>query len=206
MNKNRMLAVTLVAGSFALASATALAYGTGDIFFRAGYAKTDSRSSLNVVDPGVFDEEIDIGDSRGVTFGAGFLFHDNLGVELSSSQRVSHDAVITGLGVDTSFKRLPVNLMVNYYPLGGLDSRVQPYLGAGLNYTRFSGEPEGVEMRRTYALVGQMGIDLAITDNLLLNGFGNYADVESRVHFEGENLGKARLDPLTIGGGLTLRF
>ncbi|GKW49201.1 OmpW family outer membrane protein [Halomonas sp. NCCP-2165] len=52
-----------------------------------------------------------------------------------------------------------------------------------------------------------MGIDLAITDNLMLNGAVNYADVDTRISTsDGQSLGEAKVDPLTIGGGVTLRF
>ncbi|WP_355660241.1 OmpW/AlkL family protein [Halomonas salifodinae] len=207
MSNAKWLASAVTAATLTLAAQSALAYSAGDVFVRGGFAKTDSRSSIDLVDPGNFQTGLDIRDGRGFTYGLGYLFHDNFGIELSGSQRVKHDVAIGGpVGFEGSFRRLPVNLMANYYPLGGLDSRVQPYVGGGLNYTTFSGEPEGVDMRRSYSAVGQAGIDLAITDNLLLNGSVNYADVRTRVSYEGENLGKARLDPLTIGGGFTLRF
>jgi outer membrane protein len=101
---------------------------------------------------------------------------------------------------------MPVNLLVNYYPLGGLDSRVQPYVGAGLNYTRFSGEQEGVDARRSYGAVGQVGVDLAVAQGVMLNGFVSYADVSADVRLGGADIGEAKIDPMTIGGGITYRF
>lgn len=207
MRHAKWFASAVTAATLTLATQSALAYSAGDIFVRGGFAKTDSRSSIDLVDPGNFQTDLDIRDGRGFTYGLGYLFHDNFGVELAGSQRVKHDVVIADpVGFEGSFRRLPINLMANYYPMGGLDSRVQPYVGGGLNYTRFSAEPEGVSMRRSYSVVGQAGIDLAITDHLMLNGSVNYSDVRTRVTYEGDNLGKARLDPLTIGGGVTLRF
>ena len=194
MRTTRLITAAAIAVSCAFASQAALAYSAGDTFVRGGFAKSDTRSDNGVLD-GVSSGE------TGFTFGAGYLFHDKIGVELNSSEKIEH-TIDGGNTID----RMPVNLLVNYYPLGGLDSRVQPYVGAGLNYTRFSGEPEGVDARRSYGAVGQVGVDLAITDNLMLNGFANYADVDSRISVDGERIGTAKVDPMTIGGGVTLRF
>ncbi|PWV70861.1 OmpW family protein [Halomonas sp. A11-A] len=201
MNKHFLLTAALLSAGGLVASQAALAYQAGDIFVRGGYAKTDTRSDNGQA------AELDLGVSSasGFTYGLGYLFTDKLGIELNSSEKFEHDLTLGG-GEFGSVDRMPINLLVNYYPLGGMDSRVQPYVGAGLNYTRFSGEPEGVDARRSYGAVGQVGVDLAITENLMLNGFANYADVDSRISVDGERLGTAKVDPMTIGGGVTLRF
>lgn len=197
MKTTRLIPVAVIAASCAFVSQAALAYSAGDTFVRGGFAKSDTRSDNGVLD------SISSGET-GFTFGAGYLFHDQIGIELNSSEKIEHDFSAGDLA--GSVDRMPVNLLVNYYPLGGLDSRVQPYVGAGLNYTRFSGEPEGIDARRSYGAVGQVGIDLAVTDNFMLNGFANYADVDSRLSQDGERLGTAKIDPMTIGGGVTFRF
>ncbi|RDB44015.1 OmpW family protein [Halomonas sp. DQ26W] len=197
MKTFRLIPVAVIAASCAFVSQAALAYSAGDTFVRGGFAKSDTRSDNGVLD-GVSSGE------TGFTYGAGYLFHDQIGIELNSSEKIEHD--FSAGELSGSLNRMPVNLLVNYYPLGGLDSRVQPYFGAGLNYTRFSGEPEGVDARRSYGAVGQVGVDLAVTDNFMLNGFANYADVDSRLSQDGDRLGTAKIDPMTIGGGVTLRF
>ncbi|MFY0990793.1 OmpW/AlkL family protein [Halomonas sp. C05BenzN] len=202
MTKTKMLSATVIAASFAMAGQAALAYSAGDVFVRGGFAKSDTRSDNGEV----LGQDLGISSGEtGFTLGAGYLFHDNIGLELNTSEKIEHDLTLGGGDLGT-IDRMPVNLLVNYYPLGGLDSRVQPYVGAGLNYTRFSGEPEGIDARRSYGAVGQVGIDLAVTDNIMLNGFANYADVDSRISVAGERQGTAKVDPMTIGGGVTFRF
>ncbi|MDI5936014.1 OmpW/AlkL family protein [Halomonas kalidii] len=202
MSKTKLISAVAIAAGCAFASQAAMAYSAGDIFVRGGIGKTDTRSDNGNVGPA----ELDISSGeRGFTYGAGYLFHDKIGVELNGSEEVEHELSADGADAG-SIDRMPVNLLVNYYPLGGLDSRVQPYVGAGLNYTRFSGEPEGVDARRSYGAVGQVGIDLAVTENFMLNGFANYADVDSRLSVDGERVGTAKVDPMTIGGGVTFRF
>ncbi|APX92564.1 hypothetical protein BWR19_06190 [Halomonas sp. 1513] len=206
MKTTKLITAAAIAGCSLFAAQSALAYSAGDFFVRGGVAKTDTRSDNGDAlgqDLGISSAE------RGFSYGLGYLFHDNIGVELSGTEQFEHDLSLGGDGIGT-VDRMPINLMVNYYPLGGLDSRVQPYVGAGLNYTRFSSEnvaavPD-LNVRRSYGAVGQVGIDLAVTDNVMLNGFANYADVEGDIESGGEQIGTAKVDPLTIGGGVTFRF
>lgn len=113
---------------------------------------------------------------------------------------------VPGIGM-AGLDRMPVNLMVNYYPMGGMDSPVQPYLGAGLNYTRFSEEElSGLDVRHGFGAIGQLGLDLAVARGMMLNGFVSYADLSPDVRLGGNDIGNARVDPMTVGGGVTYHF
>lgn len=202
MKTTQHLTPIALAASLALVSQAAIAYSAGDIFVRGGIAKTDVTSDNGSAG----GDPLDVADERGFSYGFGYLFHDRVGIELSGTEKFEHDLTLGG-GDIGSVDRMPVNLMANYYPLGGLDSRVQPYVGAGLNYTRFSGEVlPGLDVDSSYGAMGQLGIDLAVTRNLMLNGFANYADVDGDVNLDGNEIGTAKVDPWTIGGGVTLRF
>lgn len=204
MNTVKLLsAVTITAGYIATSQAV-MAYSAGDVFVRGGIAMTEVTSDNGSLDVA---GDLDVSDERGFTYGIGVLVHDKVGIELSGQEKVEHD--LSGdIGALGNVNRLPFNLMVNYYPLGGVDSRVQPYVGAGLNYTRFTGETfSGLDVDNSYGAVGQLGIDLAVTHNFMLNGFVNYADVDPDVSLDGAgDLGSAKIDPMTIGGGVTFRF
>ncbi|MBS9405109.1 outer membrane beta-barrel protein [Halomonas sp. TRM85114] len=204
MNTVKLLSAVAITAGVVATSQAVMAYSAGDIFVRGGVAKTEVASDNGRVDVA---GDLDVSDERGLTYGVGVLVHDKVGLELSGQEKVEHD--LSGdIGALGSVNRLPFNLMVNYYPMGGLDSRVQPYIGAGLNYTRFTGETlSGLDVDNSYGAVGQLGIDLAITHNFMLNGFVNYADVGPDVSLEGAgDLGSAKVDPMTIGGGATFRF
>src|SRR5690554_1435823 len=114
MRTTRLITAAAIAASCAFASQAALAYSAGDTFVRGGFAKSDTRSDNGAAD-GVSSGE------TGFTFGAGYLFHDNIGVELNSSEKIEHE--IAGDGFAGSIDRMPVNLLVNYYPLGGIDRK-----------------------------------------------------------------------------------
>lgn len=204
MNKlNLISAVALSAGTL-MSSQAVLAYEAGDIFVRAGVAQTDTGSG-NGNAAGL---PLNVQSARGITFGAGYLFTDQVGVELNSSEKFEHDLSLGGAGGIGSVDRMPVNVLVNYYPMGGLDSKVQPYVGLGLNYTRFSGESTtpDVSVDNSYGVIGQAGVDLAITYNIMLNGYVSYADVNADINAGGAKIGEVDIEPVTVGGGVTYRF
>ncbi|WP_196238087.1 OmpW/AlkL family protein [Vreelandella sulfidaeris] len=197
MSNMKLISAAVITAGFALASQAALAYNAGDVFVRGGVAQTDTGSGNGNVD----GDSLSVEEARGLTYGVGYLFTDKVGAELNSSEEFEHDLSVDGSG-EGSIDRLPVNLLVNYYPLGGLDSRVQPYVGAGLNYTHFSSEPSGLSVDESYGAIGQVGVDLAVTDNVMLNGYASYADVSADISGGGE----VDMEPVTIGGGVTYRF
>lgn len=202
MSNMKLISAAVITAGFALASQAALAYNAGDVFVRGGVAQTDTGSGNGNVD----GDALSVDEARGFTFGAGYLFTDKVGVELNSSEKFEHDLGVAGSDAG-SIDRLPVNLLVNYYPMGGLDSRVQPYVGAGLNYTHFSSEPSGVNVDESYGAIGQVGVDLAVTDNIMLNGYASYADVNSDINANGVGkVGEVDMEPVTVGGGVTYRF
>ncbi len=204
MNKHFLLTTALLSAGGLVASQAALAYQAGDIFVRGGIAQTDVKS--NNGDLTADNLRLGVSDERGLYYGVGYLFTDQIGIELSGQEKVEHDLTLAG-GPIGSVDRMPVNLMVNYYPMGGMDSRVQPYVGAGLNYTRFSGEElEGLDVRRSYGAIGQVGVDLAVAQGVMLNGFVSYADVSADVRLGGADIGEAKIVPMTMGGVITYRF
>ncbi|MGC3874913.1 OmpW/AlkL family protein [Halomonas sp. GXIMD04776] len=181
----------------------AMAYQAGDFFVRGGYAKVAPTSDNG----DVAGSELDVSDERGFTYGVGVLVTDNIGIELNSSEAFEHDLSTSALGPLGSIERTPINLLANYYFLGGTGASVQPYIGVGVNYTTYSDEElAGLDIDDSWGAIGQFGVDLAITNFLMLNGAISYADVEADASLNGSGIGTADVDPVTIGGGITLRF
>ncbi|WP_447556079.1 OmpW/AlkL family protein [Vreelandella sp. EE22] len=204
MSKIKLISAAVISASVLMASQAALANANqaGDVFVRGGFAKTDTGSNNG----NVGGESLSVENENGFTFGAGYLFSEHVGIELNSSEKVDHQFTTSGGGDLGGVDRLPVNLLVNYYPLGGMNTKVQPYVGAGLNYTRFSSEPSNTNIKHSYGPVGQVGVDLAVTENVSLNGNVSYADVDSDIRVGGDTIGKVDMEPVTIGGGVTFRF
>lgn len=193
MSKIKLLSAAIIASSAFAASQATLAYEAGDVLVRGGVAKTSPEG----------DASDDISTENGFAGSVGYMLHDKIGVSLGATDEFEHE--FEPGANDTRFESQPIDLMVQYYPLGGVDSRIQPYAGVGANYTRFSGESDGLSVDNTWAPKGELGLDLVVTDYLSLNGFASYTDLDADYELNGAS-GQADIDPVTVGGGVTLRF
>ncbi|WP_136248925.1 OmpW/AlkL family protein [Halomonas borealis] len=202
MNMTRLITATAFTAAGLVATQSVMANQAGDVYVRGGIAKSEVNDDIGSLN----GNDIEASDERGFSYGLGYQFHDKLGVELNGTQDIEHDISIGG-GDAGSLDRRPVNLMLNYYPLGGTGSRVQPYAGAGLNYTYFNDVTvDGLDVDDSYGAAAQLGVDFALTDNFMIGAFANYADVSPDIEVNGSDAGDVDVDPVTVGGGVTYRF
>ncbi|WP_447528361.1 OmpW/AlkL family protein [Vreelandella sp. TE19] len=199
----------LAAATFA-ASGQAFAYGEGDFFTRAGIAKVSPKSGNGTLDTALGDLKVDVEDKSDFAFTLGYRFHDKFGVELLAALPFKHDIRLNGDNI-ASTKHLPPTLTLQYYPLGGTESPVQPYVGAGVNYTRFSSEQvdiDGVslDLDNTWGAAGQAGIDLLVDDHWSLNAAVWYLDIDSDATVAGSSAGSVEIDPVVVMAGIGYRF
>ncbi|MGM0927331.1 MAG: OmpW/AlkL family protein [Pseudomonadota bacterium] len=201
---------TLIAASVAAAAVTAstqaFAYGAGDFFTRVGVAKVEPKSDNgNLTTDNL---RVDVEDDSAFAFTLGYRFTDKLGVELLAAEPFDHDFQVGPLSGSTD--HLPPTLTLQFYPLGGTDAYVQPYMGVGVNYTKFSDEEINVdqelELDDSWGAVGQLGVDLLIDDNWALNGAVWYMDIDSDASLGGTDIGKVEIDPVVVMGGISYRF
>lgn len=199
-----LFAAGLAAAAFT-ASSQALAYGAGDFFTRFGVAKVSPKSDNGTLAGNL---AVDVEDDTRFAFTLGYRFHDKFGVELLAAEPFKHDIKLGGENL-ASTKHLPPTLTLQYYPLGGTEAYVQPYVGVGVNYTRFSSEESvlgDLELDSSWGAAGQVGIDLLINDNWALNASAWYIDLETDASLDGTDIGTVKIDPWVIMGGLSYRF
>ncbi|QEM82360.1 OmpW/AlkL family protein [Halomonas binhaiensis] len=199
MKTARLIASAALLTTTAFAAQSALAYQAGDIYGRLSFEKQDSQHSSIRADPWT----LGVSNATGFGYAAGYLFHDKFGVELNGSQTMKHE--MSHIGV---FKRTPINLMLNYYPLGGIaHTRINPYLGLGVNYSDFSTESSfDGHIDDTWGVAVQAGMELSLTDNILVGAYARYAEADADLKVDGYHKGKLELDPVSVGAGLTYRF
>ncbi|GGW25142.1 OmpW/AlkL family protein [Vreelandella hamiltonii] len=200
----------LIAASMAVAtlatSSQAFAYGAGDFFTRVGVAQVTPKSDNGALANGAL--AVDVQDKTDFAFTLGYRFHDKVGVELLAALPFKHDIALNGENL-ASTKHLPPTLTLQYYPLGGTQARVQPYIGAGINYTRFSDEQLAIgelDLDDSWGLAGQLGIDLLIDDNWALNAAAWYLDIDTDATVNGAAAGTVEIDPIVVMAGLSYRF
>jgi len=184
----------------ALVSPMAHAYQAGDIILRAGAITVDPHENSGNIDHSVLGKvdgskaTVDSDTQLGLNFA--YMVTNNVGIELLAATPFNHDVGVKGMpgafsglnGKLGSIKQLPPTLSLVYYLMDS-KSAFQPYVGAGINYTWFfddklSSEAEskgfsGLDMKDSWGLAGQVGMDYMLTDNIMLNAQVRYIDIDT---------------------------
>jgi outer membrane protein len=135
-----------------------------------------------------------------------YLFSPQWAVELVLTYPQKHSLRSGGTEIGT-LKHLPPTLTAQYR-YTGLGS-FTPYVGAGVNYTRFSDMnlPAGVSIdKSSTGLALQLGVDVPLQNHLSLNVDLKKVQIRTDVSANGVNLGTFKIDPLLVGVGLGWRF
>lgn len=136
-----------------------------------------------------------------------YFFSPNLAAELvltvPQKQRVYAGSTQIG-----ALKHLPPTLTLQYH--FNHSSGIKPYVGAGLNYTRFSSVDllgGAADLKRnSVGLAFQAGVDFPLSKNLYLNVDVKKVYIKTDVMAGGTNIGTFKVDPVLFGVGLGWRF
>ncbi|MDP5293646.1 OmpW family outer membrane protein [Oceanimonas sp. CHS3-5] len=202
-----MKKVALLVAAALMAPSAAFAHQAGDILVRGGAATVAPHSSGDKVGTGHL--EPDSNTQLGLTFS--YMVTDNWGVELLAATPFSHSVRTAGFGEVAKIKHLPPTLMGQYY-FGNAQSKVRPYVGAGVNYTMFFDE-EGrgalstsdVKLDDSWGLAAQAGIDMNVTDNLFVNASAWLIDIDTDVETDIGTF-KTNIDPVVLMVGMGYSF
>ena len=136
-----------------------------------------------------------------------YFFNKNVAAELILTVPQKHDLSSSVLGGRIgSLKHLPPSLLLQYH----FDAPgFKPYVGAGVNYTRFSNVnlPAGVDIdRNSFGGALQVGVDIPLSKNLYLNFDVKKVYIKTDVFAGGAKAGTFKVDPVLVGVGLGWRF
>jgi outer membrane protein len=137
-----------------------------------------------------------------------YFFTPKVAVELVLTVPQKHTLSSRGTAIG-SFKHLPPTLTAQYHfdPVGS--GAFKPYVGAGINYTRFSAVslPPGVDIKRSsWGPALQVGVDIPLGKQLSLNFDLKKVYIRTDVSAGGANIGTFKADPTLFGVGLGWRF
>ena len=135
-----------------------------------------------------------------------YFFSPNVAVELVLTVPQKHTVYSNGVDIG-SLKHLPPTLLGQYhFNANGF----KPYVGAGVNYTRFSGVNVlgGVATldSSSWGPALQVGVDIALSKGLYLNLDVKKVYIRTDVKAAGTKVGEFKVDPLLVGVGLGWRF
>ncbi|MGN1057285.1 MAG: OmpW family protein [Comamonas sp.] len=125
----------------------------------------------------------------------------NWAAELILTYPQKHDVRSAGARIG-SLKHLPPTLLAQYHftQFGAF----KPYVGAGINYTRFSSvNVPGVSIdKNSWGAAVQVGLDYALDRNWSLNVDVKKLQMDTTIH----GVGKFKIDPVLVGVGVGYRF
>ena len=193
----------VAASALACLSVNALAYEAGDFILRAGVASVQPDESSSGTKLGVKnDEELGI---TGV-----YMVTKNIGVEVLASTPFTHD-VTSGGTVIGEVKHLPPTVSAQYYFDTG--SAFTPYVGAGVNYfmvleseTKGSLNGKDLDVDDSVGLAFSAGVDMKLTDDLILNAAVWNIDVDTDVDVNGSKVTDLEIDPWVYMLGVGYKF
>lgn len=198
-----------LAATVAAVSTPVLGQSAGDWTVGIGVHQVAPKSSNGSVAGNTL--ELDVRHNVRPTITAEYFVRDNLGIEVLAALPFEHDIRIKGLGKVGSTRHLPPVVSLQYHFAPG--KKAQPFVGAGVNYTRFFRE------RTTGALVGSTldldaswglalhaGVDIKLGNNGALRLDARWIDIESDVRLDGERIGTANIDPLVYGAAYVMKF
>lgn len=137
-----------------------------------------------------------------------YFINPNFALELVLTVPQKQTLTASGTAIG-NLKHLPPTLMAQYHfdQLGA--GTFRPYVGAGVNYTRFSSVslPNGVDIdRSSWGPALQVGMDIPLGKQLYLNLDVKKVYIRTDVSVAGSNIGSFKIDPLLVGVGLGWRF
>lgn len=200
--------------SFALAALTAIAtlgaapaasaQVAGDLLVRGRLVNIDpaNQDTIPTLDVSVSTKVIPEVDFT-------YFLSPNLAAELILTYPQKHDISANGGPVGT-LKHLPPTLSLQYHFTDLGLGAFKPYVGAGLNYTRFSsvnlgGGTLSVD-KNSFGLSLQAGVDYAIDKTWSVNFDVKKVQIRTDLKNATGTLGTVKIDPLLVGVGVGYKF
>ena len=205
-----LIAATLLSGTACAQSNGLNTLKMGVIYYKPN-AQTTGINGLGVP-PGA-DAEIGSATTLLLTYERELA--PNVGIELVLGVPPTITAKGSGtvpfLGEVLSAKNVAPTLLVNYH-FGDAGSALRPYLGLGINYTRFTDTktPYGwqVNLSDSWGLAAQAGIDYALSKQWGLFASVGAAQVKSDLVAIGASVLRTTIDfrPITFAAGASYKF
>jgi len=208
----------MVAALIPVGQAEAGVREAGTWLVRGGIANISPKSNNLGLGGELQGAVVDVDDAWGITFSGSYFISSRFAVELLLALPYSHDIDVKtpegSLRIGET-KQLPPTLSAQYH--FALNGPFQPYLGVGLNLTRFFSEEltdeakallevDSLSLASSTGLAWQAGLDWDITDRLLVNLDVRLIDIDTDASVDGIRLGTVAIDPLVIGLNVGWKF
>lgn len=203
-----------IAALTALTSGAAMAQqqdGKWMVRMRAVHIDSSNGGSTNV--PGVGDLDLSVNNKTIPELDISYFFTPNFAAELILTYPQKHDVRSGALGGKIgSVKQLPPTLLAQYHFTNF--GAFKPYVGAGINYTRFSSVKWDSNVaalnpsvkKNSWGGALQVGFDYALDKNWSINFDVKKVYMKTDVSLGGQKIGDLKIDPVLVGVGVGYRF
>lgn len=204
------------------------AHEAGDLILRAGAANVAPGEDSGFIRPAAVSPRgkagLDGDTQLGLT--AAWLFTDHWGVELLAATPFTHTISfagdLAGLGSLAEVKHLPPTISLQYYFDTG-NPVWTPYAGVGINYTLMlesratangravldsvgTGGNHSIEADDSVGYAVQAGLDLELSDKVLLNAAVWFIDIDTTVEVANALKVDVAVDPWVYTVGIGIKF
>ncbi|MFD0727458.1 OmpW/AlkL family protein [Lysobacter brunescens] len=199
------LALAIALGGLA---APAFAQQAGEWTISVGAHQVNPKSDNGKLAGGTVPIEVDSNVRPTIT--AEYFVRDNLGIEVLAAWPFEHDINVPGAGRVGSTKHLPPTVSLQYHFGQGT---VKPFIGAGVNYTRFfSTETTGIlagtdlELDDSFGLAAHVGVDFEVGEKGSIRVDARWIDIDTDAKLNGVDIGTVEIDPLVYGVAYVIKF
>lgn len=175
---------------------------------KLGVHDVDPKSNNGSLAGGALAAEV--GSSTRPTLTGEYLITPSLGVELIAAWPFKHTVYLNGTEAATT-QQLPPTLSVQYhfFPY----AQVSPFVGVGLNYTRFFDVQErgplagtNLDLRDSWGVAAHAGVDVRLNRRWLVGADVRWIDISTSATVNGASVGTVSIDPWVFGAYVGFRF
>ncbi len=227
MNQCSKLGLSTLAMGLVLVSGSAMAYEKGDFVVRGGLAMVDphdSSTELTLDGASLSGTSVTVDDDTQLGLTLTYMVMDKVGVSLLGATPFKHTVTAKGAPVDNlktaEVKHLPPTVTLQYFPMDA-QSAFQPYVGLGLNYTKFFQEEltsdfkdvlgDGkIKLDDSFGYALQLGADYKLTNNIVLNAAIWSIDIDTTATIDLDSGSQIKtdvdIDPMVYMVGVGYQF
>lgn len=188
------------AGAVLMLAAAGVAAAPGDLTVRVGVAHVSPNDDSGELS-GVAGAEVGVDGATSLGISFGYMVSERLGVGVLGAWPFEHDikgkGALAGAGTVAEAKQLPPTVTLQYHFAPQASAR--PFVGAGINYTRFFSEKTrglggaSIDLDDSWGWALEAGIDVDIADAWALSGQLWYIAIDTTAKLGG-GLGNIDVD------------
>lgn len=214
--------VAVLMGLYGLATALAAPLAVaekGDWLIRGGVTMVDPKSDNLSFDSGEGTVFLNVEDATSFGFDVTYMMTENLGLDVLLAYPFNHDvkATVSGISGEVNIAEtdlLPPTVSLQWYFMP--DATFSPYVGAGINWSIFSGEKlidevgAKLSLDDSFGYALQIGADVKLGEAWFLNFDIRYLDVDTDGKVSdalgSEDIGTIEIDPMVYSIMIGRRF